>query len=49
MSQPADSALDERLVSTEQAARILNVSTRYLELLRVRGGGPPFISLSVVR
>jgi len=33
------------LLNTAQAARILNVSARYLEMLRVRGGGPVFVTL----
>lgn len=30
------------LLTTSAAARLLNLSTRYLEAMRVRGGGPVF-------
>jgi predicted DNA-binding transcriptional regulator AlpA len=36
----------EGLLRTEAAARFLSLSERTLEGLRVRGGGPRFISLS---
>jgi excisionase family DNA binding protein len=36
---------DAPLLTTARAAEVLNVSGRYLEMLRVRGGGPPFVSL----
>jgi hypothetical protein len=35
---------EEILLRTGQAAKRLGVSERYLEILRVRGDGPPFVS-----
>jgi predicted DNA-binding transcriptional regulator AlpA len=36
---------EEILLRTGQTAKRLGVSERYLEILRVRGDGPPFVSL----
>jgi len=33
------------LVDTDEAARVLGMSPRYLETLRGRGGGPPFVKI----
>jgi hypothetical protein len=35
---------EENLLRTGQAAKRLGLSERYLEILRVRGDGPPFVS-----
>ncbi len=34
------------LVSTKQAAQYLGTSERFLEIRRMKGGGPPFIRVS---
>jgi excisionase family DNA binding protein len=36
-------------LNTSQAASYLKISRRYLEALRLKGGGPPFISLGRCR
>ena len=43
--QSKEPARDDGLLNTAQAAQVLNVSARYLEMLRVRGNGPAFIAL----
>jgi Helix-turn-helix domain len=39
-----ESTREEVLLRTVQAAKRLGLSERYLEILRVRGDGPPFVS-----
>lgn len=43
MSRPA---ITERLLNQKQAASYLNMSARFLEARRHRGGGPPFVRVS---
>jgi excisionase family DNA binding protein len=44
MSAKLDVRVDDHLLRTDQAAKLLGLSGRYLEILRVRGGGPAFAS-----
>ena len=38
--------LEGTLLSTSEAAKMINTSRRYLENLRIVGGGPVFVRLS---
>lgn len=40
------SGLGILIVSEEEAAKLLNLSPRSLQRLRLDGGGPPFVQLS---
>ena len=40
------SAITERLLNQKEAASYLNMSSRFLEARRHRGGGPPFVRVS---
>ena len=39
----------DRLLSPTEAAEYLNMTPRFLEARRTRGGGPPFIRISANR
>ena len=36
----------ERLLTSQEAADFLGLTTRFLEMRRFKGGGPPFIRVS---
>jgi hypothetical protein len=38
--------MTEQLLNTEGAAAKLQLSPRYLEKLRLRGGGPPYVKIA---
>jgi hypothetical protein len=44
MTMKFEGSGEENLLRTGQAAKRLGLSERYLEILRVRGDGPPFAS-----
>jgi hypothetical protein len=44
MATKSEDPSEEGLLRTGQAAKRLGLSERYLEILRVRGDGPPFVS-----
>ena len=44
MTTNVKASCEEDLLRTGQTAKRLGLSERYLEILRVRGDGPPFVS-----
>ena len=38
--------VDDRLLNPEEAAEFIDMTVRFLEVRRHRGGGPPFIRIS---
>ena len=41
-----DPVANDRLLSTDEAAEFIDMTVRFLEVRRHRGGGPPFIRIS---
>lgn len=37
---------EDRLLTTREAAKVLNTTDRFLEARRVRGGGPKYVRIS---
>ena len=44
-----DLPANDRLLNTEEAAKLLDMTPRFLESRRLRGGGPPYIRISTNR
>ena len=44
-----DPVANDRLLSTDEAAELLGMTPRFLEVRRHRGGGPPYIRISGTR